>query len=361
MIQKAFRASVVLLCMSLSAIAQTNGAGGASSPQAGPSATATQNADHTLKLDVIVTDKANKLVPGLQQDAFTVLENKRPAKVLSFAQETGTTLTPDSTTEVILVFDEVNTVFSRISFAHDEVSRFLLQNGGKLPFPVSLVFVADTTTQQTNVSRDGNALAKVLAQHKTVIREGSQNGSSIAEDRVQHSLKAIDALAANLVEKPGRKMMIWISPGWPVMDGHRVSLSGAQAKAMFNAILYTTTALRLGRITLYSVDPMGLDNSDVNRRAFYLDFLKGVHDPDEAQLGNMSLQVFAVQSGGQALYGYNSIQEAVSHCIADLDSFYTFTVQGAPADKLNEYHSIEIKLVDKSLKARYPTGYYAQR
>ena len=61
-----------------------------------------------------------------------------------------------------------------------------------------------------------------------------------------------------------------------------------------------STQLRQARITLYSVDPL-VSNQGVGRTSYYQEFLKGVSKPSQVNVGNLSLQVLAVQSGGLAL------------------------------------------------------------
>ena len=54
-------------------------------------------------------------------------------------------------------------------------------------------------------------------------------------------------------------------------------------------------------MTIYSIDPLGLDDSAGLRATFYEEFLKPVTVPKNTQAGNLALQVIAIQSGGLAL------------------------------------------------------------
>src|SRR5580693_3353922 len=75
-----------------------------------------------ITLDVVVTDKSGKPVPGLQQQDFTLLDNKQPQKILSFQAAAEKT---DPPVEVILLVDEVNTNFTSVSFERAQVEKFL--------------------------------------------------------------------------------------------------------------------------------------------------------------------------------------------------------------------------------------------
>lgn len=342
------------MCLSLSAAAQQNG--GSSSPQLQPLTSSPQSGDSEVRLDVIVTDKSGKPVSGLQQQDFTILDNKHPAKVLSFQAENGSALTPDAATQIILVIDEINTPFAEVANARSEIKRFLAQNGGKLAHPVKLAFASYRGVQmQTTPSSDGNSLIAILDQHPPIIRSGGA-----AENQVQSSLNVLNVMSDKEKTQPGRKMVIWISPGWPMENGRRVGLSPTQANSAFNALVYSSIALQQAQIALYSVDPMGMANMNVTRVAAYLDFLKGVPDQNLVQPANLALQVFATQTGGQVVVGKSSIVEALNQCMEDLDSFYSLTVEAAPVDHANAYHGLEIKMGTKGLKVRSRTGYYTR-
>src|ERR1700722_14996742 len=72
-----------------------------------------------ITLDVVVTDKSGKPVPGLQQQDFTLLDNKQPQKILVFgAVQSGAS---DPPVEVVLVVDEVNTTFTNVSFERAQI------------------------------------------------------------------------------------------------------------------------------------------------------------------------------------------------------------------------------------------------
>lgn len=358
------RAWMMVLCLSLPAAAQQNQAGDAGSalqPRSLPSS-APIKTEKQLKLDVVVTDKSGVAIPGLQQQDFSVLDNKHPSDILSFQAERGTALTPDAATEIVLIIDEVNTAFERVTFERDEVKRFLAQNGGKLAHPLTLVFFSDQGTEiQAAPSSDGNELIAVLDQHTNKLRTITRStGIYGAEDRIQLSLTTLTQLAMHEQTMPGRKMIIWISPGWPLLSGPRMDLSSKQLQSIFGSVVQLSTALRQARVTLYSVDPLGLADSGGLRTSYYEDFLKGVTGPNQAQLADLSLQVIATQSGGKVFYGNNSIVDGIQRCLADLDAFYTLSIQPRPADRANEYHGLEVKVSNRALTARTRTGYYAQ-
>jgi VWFA-related protein len=359
--QMSSRSWIFLFCLSLALPAVAQQSAPAKELQSEPASEPSSAPAGPIRLDVVVTDRSGKVIPGLQKQDFSILDNKRPSNILSF-QSVGGAVAAADPVEVIFVIDQVNTAFTRVAYERDELKRFLSRNEGKLAQPVSLVFFSDSGTQiQSKPSSDGNFLISALDQNQNSLRTDRRSqGFYGAQDRLQLSLKTLFGLAAMESAKPGRKMVIWISPGWPILSGPRITLSANDAKGVFNSVVHVSNALRQAGITLYSVDPLGLADSGGLRTTYYEEFLKGVTSPNRVDLGNLALQVIATQSGGLVTYGSNSIVAGIDHSIADLSAYYVLSMQPAPAEKPNEYHLIEVKVATPGLTARTRTGYYAQ-
>jgi hypothetical protein len=88
--------------------------------------------------------------------------------------------------------------------------------------------------------------------------------------------------------------------------------------------------------------------------------VKGVSKPSQVEEADLSLQVLATQTGGLVLNSSNDIPAQVQQCIEDAAAFYELTFAPAPADKPNEYRSIELKVARPGLTARTTQGYYVQ-
>jgi VWFA-related protein len=224
-----------------------------------------------------------------------------------------------------------------------------------------MVFFSDTKTEiQNNSSLNGNDLLAAFDQNVNALHTiRRSSGVYGAEERIQLSLTMLNSLAAREAKKPGRKLVIWISPGWAMLSGPRNTLSNRDQQMIFNSVVGASTALREARITLYSVDPLGTADAGL-RTTYYEEFLKGVAKPSQVLIGNLALQVLATQSGGRVIYGSNDIVDGLDRCISDTNAYYVMTMAAAPADAPNEYHSIEVKVATPGLIARTRTGYYAQ-
>jgi VWFA-related protein len=330
-----------------------------------------------ISLDVVVTDKRGTIVSGLQEQDFTILDDKRPQTIVSFHAADGSKLAGGGAgnpakdanggvdgdlQQIILVVDAVNTGFNTTSHGRQELENFLRKDGGKLFLPTSLVLLDDTSTRmQPKPTRDGNALADNLRAEEQGLRTiGRSTGFYGAVERVQISLRALEGLASYEAPQPGRKLLIWLSTGWPLLSGQRISLSGKDQTALFNSIVKLSTELREDRVTVYSIDPLGAADAGSFRTFFYESFLKGVKSANQVQTGNLGLQVLAVQSGGRVLSSSNDIVGSIANCVEDGKAFYTLSFDSAPADSPNEYHNLQVKIDKPGFTARTRTGYYAQ-
>jgi len=118
--------------------------------------------------------------------------------------------------------------------------------------------------------------------------------------------------------------------------------------------------LELSRVTLYSVDPIGVGDAGTFRTFFYESFVKGLVSYKNAEWGNLTLQVLAVHTGGQVLNSGNDIAGEISQCIDDASAFYVITIPRARGEEPNTLYTIQVKIPDINLKARTIFGYYAQ-
>jgi VWFA-related protein len=316
-----------------------------------------------MTLDVVVTDKSGRPVPGLQQHDFTLLDNKQPQKIVSFQAVEGGTATADSPVEVILLMDEINTAFTNVATERNEIEKFLRRNGGALAQPVSLVFLSDSGATGTTSSRDGNALIADLNQREYGLRTIKRSQGVYGDnERIQLSLNALKQFADYKAAIPGRKLIVWISPGWPFLSGPgmELDLTSKQKQELFNSIVTFSDALRRARITLYDVDPLGLADAGQFRTTGYMDFSKAVRKAGQAQRGHLALQVLAAQSGGRVLNSSNDVAGEIATCVADANAFYVLSFDGLAGDGPNEYHTLEIQIDKPGLAARTRSGYYAQ-
>ena len=311
-----------------------------------------------IHLDIVVTDRSGKPVPGLTAADFTVLDNSQPSRILSFHAYDESANSPDAPVQVIVLFDTVNTDFDAVSYTRQQVENYLRRNGGHLAEPVSLAWITNEGVEpQGPPSLDGNALAAALdaseARLRTITRSAGAYG---AIERMEISSRMLDGIVRQEAGIPGRKLLIWAGPGWPLLDSPNITISGKGQQLLFDEIVQLSTLMRQAQVDLYSISE-GMPSSDT---FLYESFVKGVKKVNQANISNLGLKVLAVQSGGLALAPTNDVATSLNTCLRDAGTYYSVSFEPPPAEGRNEYHKLDVKVDRPGLIARTNTGYYDQ-
>jgi VWFA-related protein len=312
-----------------------------------------KKAERHIALSVIVTDASGTPVDGLTEQDFAILDNNHVQKIASFEEIDGRKAKPP--VEAILVFDTINPSFDDLAAVRSGVEKFLKQNGGHLALPVSIVFLSYQGVKLAQPSRDGNTLAADFDKLPVTIRmAGSAQGAEGWVDRDQRSIRALTKLSEYEATKPNRKLLIWLGPGWPMLSAPSY-VSAADEHRYFTNIVNVSTGLRDANITLYSVRP----SRTTLQRFVYKDYLAGVRTLQQASPANLAVEVLAYQSGGLTL-DPGDVAAQINRCLADAGSYYEISFDSAPAENVNEYHGLDVKVDKPNLTVRTRTLYYAQ-
>jgi VWFA-related protein len=317
-----------------------------------------------IRLDVMVTDKSGKSIAGLEPGDFTLLDHGLPEKILSFRAFDGITVKPDPPVEVILVIDTLNLPPDQISLAKSEAERFLRRNTGHLAQPVSIYLLSDTgLSSMPQPVTDGYALANAIALGRDlpVVRQSPafRVGQTYAENGQivrltaggianRSSVKSLASIAIEERRKPGRKLLFWLGPGWPVEV-----LGGDVA---MDSITELSTRLREARISLWSATEWPYPDTHF----IYQDFLAPLKFGERVQSGNLALAVLAIQSGGGLLETSSDLEGAIRKCIEKESIFYTLTFDPPLTNEENDYHDLKVEVSKPDLTALTNTGYYNQ-
>ncbi len=174
------------------------------------------------------------------------------------------------------------------------------------------------------------------------------------------SMKTLRSIAAVEAPKPGRKMLIWIGPGWPMLEGPGYRATDATQRSLFNAIVETTRTLREARITMYNVDALDPESPGMMRTNYYKSFLKGVRSAHDIESGDLSVPVLATHSGGLVLNTADDLVRQLNRCVAEAKAYYTLGFDPSATERIDEYHGLEVKVDKPGLKVRTNAGYYAE-
>lgn len=246
-------------------------------------------------IDVAVSDAAGDAVSDLAPRDFALLDNGQPAKIRTLHNSLAAS---EPAPEVIFVLDTVNLSPQQLAQSESALVHFLRLNNGRLDDPCFLYrLTRDALFSTAKPTRDGNLLAEEVEQHKSprmVTKAAGQSGlGSMGSyeskwDRHSHSLHALGSISIDQREIAGRKVILWIGPGWPVL------LGGAYG---FDEFTELSTRLREARIMLDNVT-VWPNPEAVNSKFNYRDYLAPLLSQKEMTPERMALPVIATQTGG---------------------------------------------------------------
>jgi VWFA-related protein len=310
----------------------------------------------SMHLDVRVTDRAGKPITGLGPQDFTLLDENKPRKILSFRSYDGVQVKANPPVEVILLVDALNGGLTQLGMAREQIQQFLTANGGHLAQPVTLMLLTEAGLRvQPRSSTDGNALVTVLNQITASVHTlSSAMGTDAQVERFQRSAKALALIADNESKRPGRKLLVWVGPGWPQLQAEVFLYSKRNQEMNFDSIVSILTRLREGRLEIFSVGG--------GAEYYFQDHLKPVRTDAQANPPNLSLQVLAVESGGMTIDPGNvtGVAGQLSRIVESAGAFYTISFDPPAAEHPNEYHELKVQVDQPGVTARTIAGYYDQ-
>jgi VWFA-related protein len=312
---------------------------------------------HHIILDVVVTDASGKPVSGLQEKDFTLLDNQQPQQIVSFQAVEGRTAKPPA--HVILMLDILNNSFQNFAYELRAVEKYLDQNREQLGFPVSLAVLTDAGIDLGQPSRDGNALIGQLKKVRMPLATiGSPEGSNAR--RFHLSVQSLTKLVIDQEDVPGRVILIWMGPGWPLLSDGPYPGTPMDKRNFFGEILNLSTGFLDAQLTMDTVSSPNLMRENGRSRDYYKVFLKGAQAADQADPGNLALPVLAYQSGGQIFEDDKDLVSNIARCIADLESYYVLSFNSPHAAQDIEYRALQITVDKPGVRPRTNASYYAQ-
>jgi VWFA-related protein len=339
----------------------TCGAGGQTPPLLDPSAAQKPLAplsatdpvvrEGLFSIDVVVTDAEGKPVLDVAPTDFTLLDNGQPAKIRTWHNSRAAS---EPAPELIFVLDAIRLSSPQLTQTENAIVQFLRRNGGLLENPCFVYrLTRDGLFSSSKVTRDGNLLAGEVEQHKsprTVWRSVRNDGPNLLRAWVggsqpnSLSLRALGSIAIDQRESAGRKVLVWISPGWPVNSG----------EIGFDEATELSTRLREARITLDNVNAWPIPDPSFN----YHDYMEAPRSQKDMQPAKLALPVIATQTGGLVLDSSGDLNRDIERCVEELRSFYTLTFNPPHTYQMDEYHDLRVKVDRPALTVRAPTSYY---
>ncbi|WP_419805505.1 VWA domain-containing protein [Terriglobus sp.] len=317
-------------------------------------------------LDTVVLDKKGNIVTGLTKDDFHVVEEDSPQTILNFTTAGTFTPSPDltinSTADLdrlaprapvnIILLDEFNTRFEDMAFARYSLKKYLQKQPGKLDQPTMLIAVSLQKFEVLHdYTQDKDAILNALDHHLVAFPWQLHSFTWVSE-RYGQAFTTLLRIAQATQGHPGHKNMIWVGRGFPTIDFTRVALD--QQQRVESIVQEVVNQLRDARITLYTIDPAGVQANPYAYGQTAADY--------EPFGGNYQFNRLAQATGGRTFYGRNDVDAEIGTSLRDGSSFYTLTYRptGA-ANNPNRFRRIQVTFDNPNYHAVTREGYYPQR
>jgi VWFA-related protein len=327
-------------------------------------------------LDVVVTDKAGHLVPGLAKDDFTIYEDQTQQLIRSFERPEEHVLPPgvsiESTADLakapdapvtLLVLDELNTRFEDMAFARNSLEKYLNAQPAMLNQPTALIAATNTKFQllrDYTLNRQAvlTALKNHFPEYPWRLMQSGKTGPGAAE-RLAMSLGSLEQIAEAVSGHPGRKNVVWVGRGFPAVNTQD---STDQAAAVIEkAVQHVIDVMRDARITLTTIDPTANTSAIVDiETPEDLDMAEGANGADP-MAGDVNFQLLAPATGGRVYLSRNDVDAEIGTSIRDGDNYYTLSYTPTSASNSTQpYRRIHIKMNRPGLTATTRNGYYVE-
>lgn len=398
--------------------------------QASENAVMLRSNTRLVQVDVIAEDKKGHPVDNLQRDSFAIYDQGKLQRIriftrnsvetgavsgqpLSAASGPGSTFTnmaearsgPSAVT--IILIDSLNTKWVNQAYAREQIIKFLRQiraddhiaiySMGFGGFRVLHDFTQDASGLVAELaSWKGEAKVQAIPEdssaHPDLGRQLGEWLKGTSPDYIQsqlmgdsdrfgtaQSLRILTAIANQMAGIPGRKNLIWISEGFPLIDwSSLVDVAyGAEAADQMSRTLTTpprgfgmadpgsfhdemVAAMRTisdNNVAIYPVDALclfepfattdGKSSTTAGMKA-----LAGI------QARQNAMDVIAKRTGGKAFYETNDLKHAIRRAMDDSKTTYTLGFYPDSVQLNGKFHPLKVTVVGRrEVRLRYRQGY----
>ncbi len=387
-----------------------------------------QVAVDVVNVEVYVTDKNGNPVMDLERDDFEIFEDRRPVEIVNFYRVTDgeadevaeipaaaepqkesydlppiprlERVIPDSQKLHLIVFVDNfhihplnrNRVFQRLrTFLRDtvrpgdEVMVASYDRSLHLRHPFtsdpSLVnatlrelegFSGVAVERESERADAVKAIFEAQTQHRALLRAKEFSDAGFHE--LHLALDAVDELIDSLAGLPGRKMLLHVSDGLPMVPGQDLyqavqqrfadlsALGEAQSRDMSRRFLQLTNNANSNRVSFYTIDAGGLrvtSGMGAEYAAINSPHVVGTA-VDGTRRRNLQapLVLMAERTGGQSVMNTNDVSKGLERFGRDFSNYYSLGYRAPVADR-GRFHKIEVRLKNPAngLKLRHREGY----
>lgn len=193
------------------------------------------------------------------------------------------------------------------------------------------------------------------------------------EQRIGITLQAMQQLARYLSGVPGRKNVIWFSGSFPVniFPDPDVPDPFTVTRAFQDDIQRTADLLTAGQVSLYPIAAEGLapdaayeaNGKEIGEKRPSLAMQDQVQQLQAGEvtrdLNHRSMDELAKETGGQAFYNTNGLNDALTRVVNNGTRYYSLAYTPSNPKMDGKYRRIQVKLLKGKDTLAYRRGYYA--
>jgi VWFA-related protein len=353
--------------------------------------------------NVVVRDKkTGDVVKGLKTSDFTIVEDKKPQKIVSFdfenvdeaaalnekttsghasiadLLERNFAAAPEDLKDhrlIVMFFDMSSMQDEDTDRAVDAATKYVNEQMQPADL-VAMVSMSTGLSMDQDFTNDKAALLRVLQKYNGDDASGFANGneggttdgtsddtsSFTADDSEFNSLNtdrelfAIRSIAKSLERVDQRKSMLYFSGG--------LTRQGIENQASLRA---ATNEAAKANLAIYSVDTRGLqalppvgDATKGSLRGTAAYTGAAVQSQFNANFSSQeTLSTLSVDTGGKAFFDSNNFAPAFQQVQHDTEAYYILGFRSTNQAKDGAYRHLTVTVKNKDLKLEYRPGYYA--
>ena len=379
-------------------------------------------------MSLIAEDKHGQPVTDLAKDDFRLFDKGAEQKIDFFSMESlglmkrdSEPLTPDMwtnrwrqrdgvpTSVTVILLDGLNTRLQDQSYARDQVVRFL--SGLRPEDRVALYTLGNQLHTVHDFTKDASSLLRGIAKYKAyngpnlpvelqpdrdmprVTDQEAMQGVSAVDrflsdadaavtqnlyiQRAYKTTDALEAIAMHVGGIPGRKNLVWVSGGFPIIVGYgglpvANQPVGTDSRNFMRLTQRATRALNDANVAVYPVYAAGLTTSiKDSARDRREPAMPGDATGHRTSLGGGlpvasvddytqdMLVAMADRTGGRAFYNTNDLSGVIRQAVDDSRVIYSLAYTPTNTVWDGKFREIKIECKRAGIRTRYRTGYFA--
>ena len=365
-----------------------------------------------VQTNVLVHDKNGQPVGDLTAADFKIFEDGKEQKIEIFSVERssnarGTPVERPSNDRqtvftnrpvearvtggvTVILFDRLNTSFEDQTAARTEILKFLVKSQPNDRIAL-YALESDTVTVLHDFTSDSSRLIRVLNRYlgtvspelagsDTTVPDFIRTGDAAEDAKTEEFLKhltqvisadylkrrveatsaALEAIANHLSGISGRKNLVWVSGGFPLIVDEGIF----GPTVMIKEVRQATRAINNANVAVYPVDVRGLIGAFANPATASAPF-SGRTPPQvfttmaTTHPSQDSMRTIAEDTGGHVYFNTNAIGDAVRSAMDDSKVSYVLGYYSTRPELDNRFRKIDVKVNRGGVDVRYRKGYLA--